>query len=71
MFLSTAVALLFLWGSVVGWSEDGTPDSRFEYEYKVLQKLVMLEMDKNELWGLVTNLTARLEGRIHDILVIL
>ncbi|XP_052799291.1 uncharacterized protein LOC128230904 [Mya arenaria] len=60
--LSAAVALVFLWGSVVGGMEDGTFESRFEYEYKVLQKLIVLEMEKTELRGMVTALTTSLEG---------
>ncbi|XP_052799292.1 uncharacterized protein LOC128230905 [Mya arenaria] len=59
--LSAAVALVFLWASVVGGMEDGTLESRFEYEYKVLQKLIMLEMEKTELRGMVAALKTRLE----------
>ncbi|WAR02856.1 hypothetical protein MAR_009414 [Mya arenaria] len=59
--VSAAVALVFLWGSAMGGMEDGTLESRFEYEYKVLQKLIVLEMEKNELRGMVTALKTRLE----------
>ncbi|XP_052795967.1 uncharacterized protein LOC128228601 [Mya arenaria] len=58
---SAVVFILFLLGSVVGGMEDGTFESRFEYEYKVLKQLVMLEMESNELRGMVTSLTSRLE----------
>ncbi|XP_052798356.1 uncharacterized protein LOC128230272 [Mya arenaria] len=59
--LSAAVALVFLWGSVVGGAKDNTLESRFEYEYKVLQKLIVLEIEKTELRGMVTALETRLE----------
>ncbi|WAQ99112.1 hypothetical protein MAR_023485, partial [Mya arenaria] len=41
--------------------EIGTFGSRFEYEYKVLKQLVVLEMETNEVRGMVASLTSRLE----------
>ncbi|XP_052796745.1 short-chain collagen C4-like [Mya arenaria] len=58
---SAVVFISFLCGSVVRGMEDGTFDSRFEYEYKVLKQLVVLEMETSDLRGMVTSLTARLE----------
>ncbi|WAQ99123.1 hypothetical protein MAR_023496 [Mya arenaria] len=56
--LLAAVFIVFLWGSVVGGVEDDTFDSRFEYEYKVLKQLVVLEKETNELRGIMTTLTS-------------
>jgi len=43
-------------------TEDTTFDSRFMYEYRVLQKMVHLEDDNQDLRNTVTNLMQRLEG---------
>jgi len=39
-------------------------DSRFEYEYRVIEKLVQLENDNRFLRNIVANLTEKLEGTL-------
>jgi len=43
-------------------TEDTTFDSRFMYEYRVIQKMVNLEDDNQDLRNTVTDLIQRLEG---------
>jgi len=58
------VLLVSVFAATTNGINDTVFDSRFEYEYRVIEKLVQLENDNRVLRNIVANLTEKLEGTL-------
>jgi len=68
MNIFIVVLLATLFGSHVDCTNDTSFDGRFEYEYKVIQKLVQLENNDRTLSDTVLEIRRTLEGYHCNIL---